>query len=348
MEYIYIKNKRIGADDPVFIIAEAGVNHNGDFNLAKKLVDVAVEAGADAVKFQTYKTEGVVSRLTDSAQYAKENMGREINQNELLKELELSYNEFIKLKKYCDKKNIIFLSTPHSFDAIDFLDELVPAFKFGSGDLTNIPALKHAAKKQKPLILGTGMATLDEVKFAVKKIKETGNDLIVALHCTTNYPCPIEEVNMNAMKTMQNKLDCYVGYSDHTVGTLVPIIAASLGAVIIEKHFTLDRKLKGPDHKASLEPTGLQRMVSSIRDVNIAMGIHEKKPTNKEMELIKKIRKSIVAKEYIKKGERINRDKLEIKRPGHGIQPYDLNKIIGKSARTDIKKDEIIDYKMVE
>jgi len=343
-----IKNKKIGPDSPCFIIAEAGVNHNGKIELAKKLVDTAVDAKADAVKFQTFKSEGVVTNKTDIADYAKKNIGRDKKQVEMLKNLELRYIEFKNLKKYCDKKNIIFLSTPHSFDAIDFLDELVPAYKFGSGDLTNLPALKYAAKKGKPMLLGTGMATLQELKDAVNTIKRTGNNQIVALHCTTNYPCPFEEVNLRAMTTMQKKLDCMVGYSDHTMGITVPIMAATLGAVVIEKHFTTDRNLDGPDHKASLEPDELKKMITEIRNVEKALGSFEKKPTKSEKQMIKKVRKSLVAKTDIKKGIKISKDMIEIKRPGTGLSPDMLDKIINKKAKKDIKKDEIIKNNMVE
>ncbi|MEF8847733.1 MAG: N-acetylneuraminate synthase [Candidatus Thermoplasmatota archaeon] len=348
MHRIHILDKKIGKNHPCFVIAEAGVNHNGKLNLAKKLVDVAVDAGADAVKFQTFRSEGVVTDKADTASYVKKNIGKNIKQIEMIKNLELKYDEFRELKNYCDNKNIIFLSTPHSFDAIDFLDDLVPAFKFGSSDLTNIPTIKHAAKKGKPIILGTGMATLQEVKDAISSIKKTGNDNIIVLHCTTNYPCPFEEVNMNAMITMQKKLDCLVGYSDHTMGISVPVMAATLGAVVIEKHFTIDRNLSGPDHNASLEPTELKNMVTEIRNVEKALGRSEKKPTDSEKEIMNVARKSIVAKKDIKKGEIIRRKLLCIKRPGIGLHPKEINNILGKKTRKDIKKDELILKKDIE
>ena len=269
---VKITNKDIGDGEPCFIIAEAGVNHNGDIRLAKKLIDVAKDAGADAVKFQTFKAEGVVTAYTDSTDYAKKNIGRNISQMQMMKSLELNYDDFKKLKKYCDKKEIIFLSTPHSFDAIDFLENLIPAYKFGSGDITNIPALKHAASKGKPIILGTGMSTLDEVKHAINAIKSEGNEQIVVLHCTTNYPCPFKEVNLRAMITMKKELDCLVGYSDHTLGILVPIVATALGATVIEKHFTIDKSLPGPDHKASLEPDELKNMITEIKKNRESLG----------------------------------------------------------------------------
>lgn len=345
MKSIKIENKKIGKNHPCFIIAEAGVNHNGKIKWAKKLIDKAADAGADAVKFQTYKTKGLTTNYVNIPKYARKNINKEIKQVKMMKKLELSYNEFKILKEYCIGKNIIFLSTPHSFDAIDFLDEIVPAFKFGSGDLTNLPALKYAAKKGKPLIIGTGMATLNEVKEAEEAIKKTGNNQIIILHCTTNYPCPVAEVNMNAMITLQKELSCLVGYSDHTLGITVPIMAASLGAAVIEKHFTLNKNLKGPDHKASLEPNELKKMVEEIRNVENAFGKYEKKPTNSEKKIMKYVRKSIVAKKEIQKGEIIKINKIEIKRPGTGLSPKILNKIVGKKAKKHIKKNELISLK---
>jgi N,N'-diacetyllegionaminate synthase len=347
MNRIQIGKKSIGESYPCFIIAEAGVNHNGQLKLAKKLVDAAVSAGADAVKFQTFKADEVVTKKADLADYAKRNIGRKISQLDLLKKVSLSYTEFKVLKEYCNKKHIIFLATPHSFDAIDFLDDLVPAFKFGSGDLTNTPALKHAAAKHKPLILGTGMATMNEVKDAIQTIRSTGNRDIVALHCTTNYPCPYDEVNLRAMLTMKKKLPCLVGYSDHTLGITVPIMSVALGAVVLEKHLTLDNNLPGPDHKASLEPTEFKQMVIEIRNAEQAMGQSEKKPTTSEKKIVKLVRKSIVAAHDIKKGTRIDDTMITYKRPGTGIPPNKGKHIIGKKATQDIQKDELIQKKMV-
>ncbi|MFH1101114.1 MAG: N-acetylneuraminate synthase [Methanobacteriota archaeon] len=348
MNTIKIGKKTIGYHRPCFIIAEAGVNHNGQYELAKKLVDVAITAGADAVKFQTYTTEGLVTKEITIAEYAKHNIGRDMRQIDMLKQYELSHEEFTKLKKYCDTKNILFLSTPHSFDAIDFLENLVPAYKFGSGDITNIPALEYAAKKGKPMILGTGMSTLEEVRSAVQAITSVGNTDIIALHCTTNYPCPLEEVNLRAMLTLQSELDCLVGYSDHTIGLLVPAIAVALGASVIEKHFTFDKKLPGPDHRASLEPADLRQMVVNIRNVEKALGVPEKKPVPSEYEIMQQVRKSVVAGQDIKKGSRIQREMLQVKRPGTGLSPADMHKLVGKKTKQDIMKDEMIQLDMVE
>jgi N,N'-diacetyllegionaminate synthase len=345
---IEIGDKNIGDGHACFIIAEAGVNHNGRLIRAKKLVDAAVAAGADAVKFQTFKAEGVVTDKASIAPYARKNIRENPTQLQMIKRYELPYKEFKELKVYCDKKKILFLSTPHSFDAIDFLEDLVPAYKFGSGDLTNIPALQYAARKHKPIILGTGMATLDEVRMAIRAIHDSGNHQVIALHCTTNYPCPLNEVNLRAMLTMQNTLNCQVGYSDHTVGITVPIVAVSLGAVLIEKHFTLDKTLPGPDHVASLEPKELAQMVTAIRDINTILGSYGKKPTRSEKELMKLVRKSIVADQDIRKGVILRRDMLGIKRPGTGLSPAYLQQLLGKKTKKSIAKDELIRLNMVE
>jgi N-acetylneuraminate synthase len=348
MNKIQIYNKVIGNNHPVFIIAEGGVNHNGDMKIAKKLVDIAKNSGADAIKFQTYKTNNLVTKSAKLTDYQLQNIKENKSQYTMLRDLELSNIDFRILKKYCDQKGIIFLSTPHSFDAIDFLYDLVPAYKIGSGDITNIPTLKYIAKKNKPIILGTGMSTLKEVKCAIKAIESEGNKQIIALHCTTNYPCPIEQVNLNAMITMKKELGCIVGYSDHTLGTLVPIIATAVGAKVIEKHITIDNELPGPDHKASLNPNELSLMVTKIRETEKILGNFEKRPTKSEKKIMKNVRKSLVANKDIKKGTIISPQAIQIKRPGTGVNPADLEKIIGKKAKKNIQKDEIINYKMVE
>lgn len=345
---IRIGTKLIGEKQPCFLIAEAGVNHNGSLAMAKQLVDVAAAAGVDAVKFQTFKTEGVVTDNVDIASYARKNIGKNLTQRDMIKRYELPYEAFKQLKKYCDQKKIMFLSTPHSFDAIDFLEDFVPAYKFGSGDLTNIPALRYAAKKHKPMLLGTGMATLKEVRSALRAIQAEGNSQIIVLHCTTNYPCSYEEVNLRAMLTMKHTLHCHVGYSDHTIGLTVPVMAATLGAVVLEKHFTLDKTLPGPDHKASLEPEELKHMVTAIRNAKDALGSSTKRPTATERDIMKLVRKSIVANQDIKKGAIIRRTMLDIKRPGTGLPPATLEKILGKKTTRAIQKDELIRLNMVE
>lgn len=345
MRKVASNNITISDRTPCFIIAEAGVNHNGYLKLAKRLVNVAKKSGADAVKFQTFKAEDLVRKKAKMADYQKKNARQKENQLKMLEKLELSERDFRELKKYCDKKKIIFLSTPHTEDAIDFLEPLVPAYKIGSGDLTNLLFLEKVAGKRKPIILSTGMATLEEVREAVNTIKKAGNNKIILLHCTTNYPCLLEEVNLKAMETLKKEFNLPVGYSDHTLGIMVPIIAVALGARILEKHFTLNKNLPGPDHKASLVPTELKEMVKSIRDVEKALGSDIKKPTKSEEKIKKVIRKSIVAIIDIKKLDKIKENMLIIKRPGTGIKPKYFYKIIGKIAKKDIKKDNLIKFK---
>lgn len=341
---IEIANKKIGNDEPCFIIAEAGVNHNGKLELARKLVDAAKEAGADAVKFQTYKTEDLVTRDTEKAEYQGKG-----TQFEILKKLELTKENFIELKKYCDEKNILFLSTPHTESSVDFIDELVPAFKIASGDLTNFPLLKKIAEKQKPIILSTGIATMDEIKEAVNYIKKI-NDKLVLLHCTTSYPCPQKDVNLRAMKTIEDETDCIIGYSDHTLGIDVSLMAAKMGAVVIEKHFTLDKNMGGPDHKASLEPYELKELVKRIKNREfpeydeIILGSSEKKPTEGELKILPTSRKSIIAKKDIPQGKRIEESDLITKRPGIGILPKRINEVIGRIVKTNIKEDSLISF----
>lgn len=345
MVKIKIGNKLIEEGKPCFIIAEAGVNHNGSLSLGRKLVDVAKEAGVDAVKFQTFKAEKIVIPNAEQSRYQTENIGKKESQYAMLKRLELSYSDFKSLKGYCDKKGIIFLSTPHSCkEDVDLIAELCPAIKVGSGDLTNLPILKYIASKKLPIILSTGMSTLEEVQEAVKTIKKQGNNKIILLHCTTNYSCPLEEVNLRAMVALKKKFKLPVGYSDHTFGIMIPLMAVAMGAQIIEKHFTLNRNLPGPDHKASLEPNELKEMVKRIREAERALGDGIKKPTRSEEKIKKLVRKSIVARIDIPKGTRIIQDMLVTKRPGAGILPKYLNKIIGRIAKREIKKDELIKF----
>lgn len=339
---INIHGRYVGKGKPVFIIAEAGVNHNGSADIAKRIIDSAVESGADAVKFQTFKAEEVVIKNTPITEYQKKNISREVSQQKMLETLELKYADFIELKEYCDKKNVIFLSTPHSEDAIDFLDPLVPAYKIGSGDLNNLPLLEKAAKKGKPIILSSGMSTLREVKEAVGCIKNKKNNRIILLHCTTNYPCPPAEVNLNAMLTLKDNFGLPIGYSDHTEGIAISVAAVAMGACIIEKHLTLDKGLPGPDHKASLEPDEFKEMIHAIRAIEKALGSSIKRPTKNELKIKRIARKSIVARVDINEGEKINKKMLIIKRPGTGIKPRYLTRLVGKRARIGIKKDTLL------
>lgn len=347
---IKLGNKLIGYNQPCFIMAEAGVNHNGKLELAKKLVDAAAEAGVDAVKFQIFKAEQVVTEKAGMAEYQKRNLGTDESQADMLRKLEMSEEQHAEIKKYAESKGLIFLSTSHSGKlGIDSLERVgILGHKIGSGDLTNKPFLEHIARTKKPIILSTGMGTLEEVKKAISWIRKAGNNKIIALHCTTNYPCPYDEVNMNAMKTMMDELDCLIGYSDHTLGTEIPIMARSQGACLIEKHFTLDKRMEGPDHKASAEPDELKFIVESIRNIEKAFGRSEKKPNKSELEMIKGIRKSIVADRDIKKGKVIEPADIFVKRPGTGIPPEEYDDIIGKKAVKDIKKDEIVEYTYIK
>lgn len=337
----------IGNGSPTFIISEAGVNHNGDIETAKKLIDAAKEAGADAVKFQTFTPSNLVTSSAPRAEYQIRNIGGEESQFQMLQKLALPYTDFQILKDYCDHKEILFLSTPHTPDAVDYLNNLLPCFKIGSGDLTNIPLLSQVAKTMKPIILGTGMATLDEVREALKAIHNEGNKSVVMLHCTTNYPCPGEEVNLMAMRTMIDDLDCLVGYSDHTQSTMLPSLAVSIGAVCIEKHFTLDKSLPGPDHKASLNPQELKEMIEQVRFTEKVMGSKVKCPTVSEEKIKMNTRKSIVANCNISKGQKVHSDMICVKRPGTGVLPKYYDRVVQHFAARDIQKDEVISWDML-
>ena len=332
----------------VFIIAEAGVNHNGSLRLAKKLVDAAKKAGADAVKFQTYRTEDLVTRRAPKAAYQKKTSpGR--SQYDMLKGLELSAADFKVLSSYCRKKKILFLSTPFDIRSADLLRSLgMKMFKVSSGDLTNIPMLKHIAKYKRPMILSTGMATINEVKEAVKAVYSAGNRKIVLLHCTSNYPARYEDVNLRAMDTIAKESGLPVGYSDHTQGLEISIAAVARGASVIEKHFTLSRKMKGPDHMSSIEPDELSKLVSAIKKVELAIGDGVKSPKRAENGVKKVARKSLVANTDISAGQKIKNDMIAIKRPGTGIEPKYYSQISGKTAKRPIKKDSLILWSMVK
>ena len=332
-----------------YIIAEAGVNHNGDINLAYKLIDAAKECGVDCVKFQTFKTENLVTKTAKKADYQIENTKNNDSQFTMLKKLELSYEDFKSLKEYCDKIGIEFMSTPFDKDSVDLLEKLgVSKYKLSSGDITNKPLLEYIAKKNKPIILSTGMCTMDEVEEAVSWIEEAGNKQITLLHCTSNYPTPYCDVNMNAMLTLDKAFPYPTGYSDHTQGIIIPIMAVSMGATVIEKHFTLDKNMEGPDHKASLDVNELREMVKAIRDIESAKGSGEKKPSDSELSTRDVARKSIVASREIKKGHVITREDLCLKRPGDGILPKEIDKIIGKTAVTNIGEDMKLTIEMFE
>lgn len=326
----------------VYIIAEAGVNHNGSFALACKLIDAAKEAGADCIKFQTFKAKNLVSRTAKKAEYQKKTTG-DSSQQDMLKKLELSFNEFLELKKYCEKVGICFLSTPFDFDSIVFLNSIdMPFWKLPSGEVTNLPYLLALAKTGKPVVMSTGMCNMEEIQEAIHVLKTNGTKDIKLLHCNTEYPTPFKDVNLKAMQTMRDKFQLEVGYSDHTKGIEVPIAAVALGATIIEKHFTLDRNMEGPDHKASLEPDELASMVSAIRNIERSLGTGIKEPSLSEKKNIAVARKSIVAKTKIKAGDVFTEENITVKRPGTGISPMKWFEVIGTKAVRDFDEDELI------
>ncbi|GEN57110.1 N-acetylneuraminate synthase [Halolactibacillus alkaliphilus] len=328
----------------VFVIAEAGVNHNGSLDLAKKLVNVAKDAGADCVKFQTFVSKNIVSKNAVKAEYQKQQTEPKESQQDMLKKLELSFDEFIELNEYCKSKDIEFMSTAFDFDSIDFLDSLeMGTWKIPSGDITNLPYLIKIAKLNKPVILSTGMSTMEDIRNAINALKDNGTNKITVLHCTTEYPTPFNDVNLNAMLTIKNEFDLQVGYSDHTEGIEVPIAAVALGARVIEKHFTLDRNMEGPDHKASLEPDELKAMVDSIRNIESALGNRIKQPAESEKKNMAVARKSIIASKDIKASEIFTENNLTVKRPGTGISPMRWFDVIGKCALRDFEEDELIE-----
>jgi N,N'-diacetyllegionaminate synthase len=328
-----------------FIIAEAGVNHNGSIKLAKKLIDIAVEAKADAVKFQTFKTENVVLKNTQKAEYQKETTNSSESQFDMIKRLEIDIDTHKELIEYCKSKDIMFLSTPFDIDSIHLLNELeLKIFKIPSGEITNLPYLRAIGKLNKKVILSTGMANIDEIAEALDVLISAGTikEDITILHANTMYPTPMEDVNLNAMLTIANRFEIAYGYSDHTLGIEVDIAAVAMGASIIEKHFTIDNSMEGPDHKASLEPNELKAMVCAIRNIEKAMGNGIKEPSKSESVNIETIRKSIVAKKSIKKGDLFTEENLTTKRPGSGTSPMKWDSLIGKESTKDYQEDELI------
>jgi N,N'-diacetyllegionaminate synthase len=346
---ISIGNRDIGEDQPCFIIAEAGVNHNGDLDCAKRLIDAAHEAGADAVKFQTFKAENLVTLSAKKADYQTKNDSVTTTQFQMLKNLEFSESDFKKLSSYAKKRGLIFLSSAFDDASLDLLIRLdVTAFKIPSGEITNFPLTRKIGSEKKPVILSTGMSTLEEVKEAVTCLQEQGCSDILLLHCITSYPAPPESVNLRVLDTLRNEFHRPVGYSDHTAGIFVPIAAVARGACTIEKHLTLDRTLPGPDHAASLEPEEFRRMVHAIREIESALGDGEKKLQSCEVSIRDGVRKSIVAAKKIPVGTKITEDLLVIKRPGTGIEPKYLKNIVGKTVLCGIEKDTVISWDMIQ
>jgi N,N'-diacetyllegionaminate synthase len=347
-ETIAIGERRVGNGEPCFIIGEAGVNHNGSFELALELVDVAACAGCDAVKFQTFKPERVCSPHAPKADYQLQTTAAEESQLEMGKKLELPFEAFRELHRYCHEKGIIFLSTPFDYESVDFLDKLpVPAFKIPSGEITNLFLVEHIAGKGRPLIVSTGMAVLEEVSIAVETIRETGNQQMVLLQCVSNYPAQPSSVNLRAMRTLEDAFGVAAGLSDHTVGTEIAFAAVALGACVIEKHFTLSQELPGPDHRASLEPAGLATLVQGIRNIESALGDGVKRPAAEELNTAAVARRSLVAAAFIPAGTALTVDLLDILRPGTGLPPSMRSKLVGRRALHDIGAGTILTLDML-
>ncbi|EAJ1622007.1 N-acetylneuraminate synthase [Campylobacter upsaliensis] len=327
----------------VLIIAEAGVNHNGDINLAKKLIEQAAKAGADVVKFQTFKATSCVSVSAKKAKYQLETTAKEESQLEMIQKLELSYEAHFELIEHCKKHGIAFLSTPFDLESVEFLRGLdLPYFKIPSGEITNLPYLKAVAKCKKKVLLSTGMANLGEIEAALTILRKNGTRNITLLHCNTEYPTPFEDVNLNALKTLKEAFKLEVGYSDHTEGIVASLGAVALGAVVIEKHFTLDKTMEGPDHRASLEFEELKALCKGIRELEKALGSGIKKASKSEAKNKIIARKSLVAKREIQKGEKFSIENLTTKRPGSGISAMRYEEYLGKRALKTYKKDELI------
>jgi N,N'-diacetyllegionaminate synthase len=342
---VVVGERRIGPGAPVFIAAEAGVNHNGDPALARRLVDAAAECGADAVKFQTFRVDALVSRSAPKAGYQVETTGAGESQRDMLAGLELSLEVLAELKDRATKHGLIFFSAPFDEESADVLDALAVAlFKVPSGEITNLPLLRHVAAKGRPIILSTGMADLEEVGQAVAAIRAAGDPPLAVLHCLSAYPAPVGEVNLRAMDSLASRFGCPVGFSDHTLGIEIAVAAAARGAAIIEKHLTLDKTLPGPDHRASLEPAEFGAMVRAIRAVESALGDGVKRPMPSEADTRRVARKSLVAARALKAGERIAAGDLASKRPGTGISPAELPRVLGLPLARDIAADEVIPW----
>ncbi|MEK7473237.1 MAG: N-acetylneuraminate synthase [Patescibacteria group bacterium] len=341
---IRIGARLVGEGQPVFVIAEAGVNHNGNLETALRLVDAAADAGADAVKFQTFKAEELAVEAAGMAEYQKSNLGMQESQLAMLKKLELAEADYPAIIARCRERNILFLSTPHSGQgSLEFLARLnVLAFKFGSGEITNLPFLRSAARYGRPLILGTGMSTLDEVQEAYEAMHDVGAREIVFLHCTSNYPCRLVEVNLRAMRTMAEAFPTPVGYSDHTLDIQVPVMAVAMGASVIEKHFTLSRSMPGPDHASSLEPDELKRMVLAIRKAETILGSAHKRPNPSEFSTMAVARKSLVTTAPVRAGERFTASNVGIKRPGTGLLPNLYDRLLSHAAKRDLSSGHVL------
>lgn len=349
MTTVQVAGRTIGPGHPCFIIAEAGVNHNGDIDIAKRLVEVASAAGADAVKFQSFVADELVSNCAPKADYQMQTTTSDESQLEMLQRLELSKTAHFRLRDYCHKQGILFLSTPFDAPSVELLQELeVPAFKVASPDLTNPVLLKHIAGTGKPMFVSTGMSYLEEVSDAVATIRQTGNEQIVLLHCVSNYPAAASDVNLRAIESMSETFDVPVGYSDHTLGLAVPLAATALGACVIEKHFTLDKSMTGPDHLASLAPKEMESMVRGIRTVEEALGNGVKQPCASETNTRLTMRRSLAAAASIPAGSVIQARMLTALRPGTGIPPNMLEGVAGHKAKVAIPRGQLISWQDIE
>jgi N,N'-diacetyllegionaminate synthase len=342
---ININEHTVGSESPVFIIAEVGVNHNGDLALAKQLIKEAARCGANCVKFQTFKADRVVTKDAPKANYQLKTTAAEESQLNMLKNLELPFSNYKEIIEYCNQEDVVFMSTPYNVEDVDFLDELgVSAYKLASMHIVEPYFLNYVSQKGKPILLSTGMATLDEVDEAVRSVRDSGNKDLILLQCTTNYPSRIEDANLLAMQTMANDFNVNVGYSDHTQDDIVCIVSIALGAKVIEKHFTLDKKLPGPDQSTSADPEEFSRLVKKIRDAESILGSSLKEPSDIEMENAYGMRRSIVAKCDIDAGDLITEDMLTFKRPSNGLSPSYMNKIIGKHAKVNMAVDTLVQW----
>jgi len=341
---IHIGKFIVGEGRPIFIIAEAGVNHNGSVVLAKKLVDAAKEAGADAVKFQNFTAEEVATADAGMADYQKRNTGKSKSQIDMIRKFELPASAFKEIAAYCKKRRVMFLSTPHGgFASVDVLKHLrVPAYKFGSADLNNLPVLAYTARFKKPIIISTGMADMHDIAEAVSTIRGAGNDKVVVFQCTTDYPAQYKDVHMRAMSTIRDTFGVVVGYSDHTVGNEASIIAVALGASILEKHLTLDNDMKGPDHKASANPEDFKKYVQAMRDAEVMLGSPKKTIAKSARQYMPLVLKSVVARSRIRRGEKLTKENLAIKRPAGGLPPKFYFDMLGKRATRDLNPDQFI------
>ncbi|AMV19964.1 N-acetylneuraminate synthase [Planctomyces sp. SH-PL14] len=343
-----IGERVVGAGAPCFVIAEAGVNHNGSVDLAVQLVDVAADCGADAIKFQTFRAEKLVTAEAKQAEYQSRNMGQTESQLTMLRRLELSQDDHLKVMAHCRQRGIGFLSTPFDEESADFLDrEGMPAIKIPSGEVTNLPLIEHLAAKGRPVLLSTGMCRLSEVEACVMTLEGCGVRDLAILHCVSNYPAAPADTNLRAMRTMAEAFGHPVGYSDHTLGNEVSFAAVALGACVIEKHFTLDRSLPGPDHKASAEPAQLRQLVEGIRTIESAMGTGRKWPAAAELNTASVARRSVVAARTIPFGQIIRREDLITRRPGHGLAPAMIPQIVGMTAREEIPEGTLLSLRMV-